>query len=216
MTLDTVLIPSFSTRLRDETAEAHTAAENQPFVADMVKGLLPVVDFALLTAQHHAIYSALETAVADARHEQVSRFQIDGLARRAPLEADLEFFAGPGWRLKLPVLSATQIYADHIGCLASGWSQGLVAHQYIRYMGDLSGGQLIKRVAQRVYRLESGEGTSFYEFPEISSAKVFKATYRQMLDELNWDETDKARLVEEVQDAFRHHSEIYRELQALR
>lgn len=41
----------------------------------------------------------------------------------------------------------------------------LLAHSYVRYMGDLSGGQIIRWKLQKAYGLnETGEGLSFYEF----------------------------------------------------
>jgi len=49
----------------------------------------------------------------------------------------------------------------------------LIAHAYTRYLGDLSGGQILKRLAQRNYGLKS-DGTNFYDFPLVSNMKVFK------------------------------------------
>jgi len=41
----------------------------------------------------------------------------------------------------------------------------LLAHSYVRYMGDLSGGQIIRWKLQKAYGLnETGGGLTFYEF----------------------------------------------------
>ena len=43
----------------------------------------------------------------------------------------------------------------------------LVAHAYTRYLGDLSGGQILKKIAQRGMGLQGSEGLAFYEFDKI-------------------------------------------------
>ena len=40
----------------------------------------------------------------------------------------------------------------------------LLAHAYVRYLGDLSGGQFIRRRISKAYGLDDGAGVSFYEF----------------------------------------------------
>lgn len=49
----------------------------------------------------------------------------------------------------------------------------LLAHSYVRYLGDLSGGQFIRRVVAKAYGLDeaSGLGVEFYEFKELGGAK---------------------------------------------
>jgi len=44
---------------------------------------------------------------------------------------------------------------------------------YTRYIGDLSGGQILKGIAQR--SISDGQGTAFYEFKDIPNEKQFKA-----------------------------------------
>lgn len=207
--------PGLALVIRTETMEAHMAAESEPFVEDLVEGRLPIIDYALMTAQQHAIYSALEAVMAANTDPTIALFKTPGLERTASLEADLEFLAGSGWASKLPLTPSTIEYAAHIRRLETDWPNGILAHHYIRYMGDLSGGQLIRRVVKRVYHFEDENGTLFYNFPEIPSAKAFKEHYRDLLDQLPWDGAEKARLVDEVSLAYRFHAAIFRELAAL-
>jgi len=62
----------------------------------------------------------------------------------------------------------------------------LVPHAYTRYLGDLSGGQVLKRAAIKGMGLDKADsgGVRFYEFEHISNMKEFKAVYRQRLDSL--------------------------------
>jgi hypothetical protein len=71
----------------------------------------------------------------------------------------------------LPVFTdpptALTIYLDHIRHLASSGSTapGLLAHSYVRYLGDLSGGQFIAAKIKRAYNLDHGhDGLRFYHF----------------------------------------------------
>lgn len=73
-----------------------------------------------------------------------------------------------------------QNYIDHIHNLASSPETAplLLAHSYVRYLGDLSGGQIISERVRRVYDLKKdGGGTAFYNFPTAGQhAKVVDET----------------------------------------
>lgn len=79
----------------------------------------------------------------------------------------------------------------------------LVAHAYTRYMGDLSGGQILKKVAQRALKLpSSGEGLNFYQFEGIHGHSGFKRLYRSRMNEIELDTDTKRKIVEESNRAF--------------
>lgn len=49
----------------------------------------------------------------------------------------------------------------------------LLAHSYVRYLGDLSGGQVIRRRVTKAYGLdENGRGTQFYDFKQLGGSKT--------------------------------------------
>src|SRR5207237_3072297 len=56
-----------------------------------------------------------------------------------------------------------------------------ISHAYTRYLGDLSGGQIIKKILARSLALPP-EALSFYEFPEIADIRRFKDAYRDVLE----------------------------------
>lgn len=66
----------------------------------------------------------------------------------------------------------------------------LVAHSYSRYLGDLSGGQILaKRLKKHVLGLsetdgewDSDQGLAFYAFNNIGNQNAFKNEYRERLD----------------------------------
>lgn len=105
--------------------------------------------------------------------------------------------------LQISLSAGTKPYVDRIHEVGEKDPVLLVAHSYTRYMGDLSGGQILKKVAQRALKLPStGEGLNFYQFEGIHSHKGFKQLYRSRMNELELDAETKDRIVEESNQAF--------------
>jgi heme oxygenase len=80
-------------------------------------------------------------------------------------------------------------------------------------MGDLSGGQILKKIAQNGMNLTDGEGTNFYEFKQIPDEKAFKKNYREMMDSLPVTDADADRIVDEANDAFGMNMNMFKELE---
>ena len=61
----------------------------------------------------------------------------------------------------------------------------LLLHAYTRYLGDLSRGKVLARIARWALHLDKGHhGLRFYCFEAIRSTKLFKDRYRTALDVL--------------------------------
>lgn len=131
------------------------------------------------------------------------------LHRHEALARDLEYFYGPDWKSQITCSQATQRYVDRIHQVGQEDPVLLVAHAYTRYMGDLSGGQVLRKVAQRALKLPpTGEGLEFYKFDAIHSAKSFKQLYRSRMNELDLNMETKEKLVEEAVKAFHFNMEV--------
>jgi heme oxygenase len=126
------------------------------------------------------------------------------------LEQDVDFW----WGAKLPpVTPATQDYIDRLHHVAQKDPLLLLAHAYTRYLGDLSGGKVLARVARRALSLhKTNEGLEFYHFEHISSMKLFKDQYRQALDALTLTEEQIQRVVAEANVAFCLNMRLFEEL----
>jgi heme oxygenase len=204
----TVAPAPLSVLLRTGTRDEHEAAEGSTFVEDLLAGRLTVQAYADLAAQLRTVYAALEEV-----GEQVGRTP-DGagvvfaeLLRGPALDADLAHLLGPGAADTIEPLPATLDYAARIR--AGGTDTGrYVAHAYTRYLGDLSGGQVIGRMVQRHYGV-ADEGVGFYAFPAIPKPKPFKDLYRERIDALPLDEPARERVVEEARAAFRHNRALF-------
>ena len=79
----------------------------------------------------------------------------------------------------------------------------MVGHHYTRYLGDLSGGQILKGIAEKAMELGDGQGLKFYDFEKIEDAKAYKAGYRGILDGLPITEHQANAIIVEANYAFR-------------
>ncbi|WP_017570071.1 biliverdin-producing heme oxygenase [Nocardiopsis halotolerans] len=203
---------TFSERLRAATWSDHRAAEDHGFTRALMDGTLSLAGYTGMVAQHYFAYVALEEVgrrLAD--NPVVGRFHHPELERVPALVRDLEHLLGDDWRERVSPTPATRTYAARIEQMADH-PEGFVAHHYTRYMGDVSGGQFIRRVAARTYGLTDGAGVSFYVFDGLGSLPRFRAGYRERLDSLDLDETAAARLVAETRLAYQFNTEVFADL----
>ncbi|MFJ9036141.1 heme oxygenase (biliverdin-producing) [Streptomyces sp. NPDC102406] len=206
--------PSFSTLIRTASHEQHTAAETSTFLRDLLGGALGVDAFARYTEQLWCVYAALESGAEHLADDPVAGPFLRPELRRLPaLERDLAHLRGPGWRERVSALPATAAYAARVGECARSWPAGYVAHHYTRYLGDLSGGQIIRDRAERTWGFaRKGDGVRFYVFEEIGNPAAFKRGYRALLDALAVDELEKQRVVTECGAAFALNTAVFRAL----
>ncbi|XP_076838105.1 heme oxygenase 2 isoform X2 [Brachyhypopomus gauderio] len=163
-------------------------------------------------------YTAMEEEIERNRHHPhfAPLYFPNELHRHEALARDLEYFYGENWQSQVSCSAATQRYIDRIHELGQNEPVLLVAHAYTRYMGDLSGGQVLKKVAQRALKLPpTGEGVYFYQFDGIHSAKAFKQLYRSRMNELELNANTKERIVKEAVLAFHFNIEVFQELEEI-
>jgi heme oxygenase len=204
----------FSTLIRTASHEQHTEAETSTFMSDLLGGRLGVVAYTRYTEQLWFVYRALEEGAEALRTDPVAGpFIQPELMRTAELERDLAHLRGADWRRGLEPLPATAAYADRVTECARRWSAGYVAHHYTRYLGDLSGGQIIRDRAEKTWGFaRKGDGVRFYVFEGIANPASFKRGYRELLDAVDADELEKKRIVDECRNAFALNTAVFREL----
>jgi heme oxygenase len=171
--------------LRQETKQNHAEAERSGIMRKLLTKTLDLGTYVALLRNLLPVYEAME--------EEMERYQKDpvvapfyhpGLARAAALKTDLDQLGGSSWSA-LPVLPEALAYVDQIHAAAKQDPALLVAHSYVRYLGDLSGGQILKRIVAETFKLSGGTGVNFYEFPSLGDADAFKHRYRGALDALS-------------------------------
>ncbi|MER5865720.1 biliverdin-producing heme oxygenase [Kitasatospora sp. NPDC002040] len=206
----------FSTVLRTASASEHEAAESSSFMGNLLKGHLGVDAYAELSGQLWFVYRALEGRAAElAEHPVLGPFIDPALFRTAALEADLLHLRGADWQAGLTPSPATAAYVARLNELLDTWPAGYLAHHYTRYLGDLSGGQIIRGIAEKTWGFEKkGAGVHFYVFEQVENPAAFKRDYRAKLDAAGeaLDEVERRRVVEETKRAFTLNGAVFSDL----
>jgi heme oxygenase (biliverdin-producing, ferredoxin) len=208
-----VTVIPFSQALRERTRGGHSASEGATFMDDLMKGSGTRDDYIALVAQHYFIYAALEAAAERMAGDKVAAAFISPQLTRLPaLENDLAFLLGADWRAEIAPLPTTERYMARITEVADeGWSGGFIAHHYTRYLGDLSGGQIIRSLMQRQFGFETN-GVGFYLFDQIAKPKEFKDIYREQLDSVEWSDAERERVIDEVMLAYSFNTDLFTDL----
>lgn len=201
--------PPLSAVLRARTGAAHAAAEHSPYMTALVGGRVTAIGLAALLSRLAPVYESLETAAASwTGDERVGRFVRPELHRTARLRADLEHLTGCA---DVPVTPAAVAYAARIEEVGRASPAAFVAHHYTRYLGDLSGGQIIRSALERSLGVADGSGASFFAFPGVRTG-AFKQQYRAWLDEAPLSAAEREALVDEALIAYRLNVAIGAEL----
>lgn len=158
--------------LKELTWEHHKNAERQEFVKELMSGKITQQRYATLLFNLHPQYNILET---------FGRLYNLVDTRRAPaIHADYHELWNETEQYTPTVLPVVKEYMDHIMSIQQEPDK-LMAHLYVRHMGDLSGGQMI---AKKV----PGSGT-MYKFDE--NVNVLKEKIRARCND---DMADEAKL----------------------
>ena len=205
--------------LREGTQTSHTLAENTAFMKCFLKGIVERDPFRQLVANLYFVYRTLETEIRrHAHHAVVGPMHFSLLERTSQLEQDLTFYYGDNWHNEITASPEGLHYVERIQEVANQNPALLVAHAYVRYMGDLSGGQGLKAIVRSALELPDGVGTAFYEFeaiPTVEARRTFKARYRNALNSLPIEASLAQQIVDEANLAFQLNRNVVHELEPL-
>ncbi len=213
---------NLSSLLREGTQQSHTLSENTAFMKCFMKGIVEQETLRKLFADLYFVYDALEAAL-----RQHTNHPILGssyfpelhrhLARTESLALDLQYYYGENWQNQISLSPAGRAYRDRIQELSCTDPTLLIAHAYTRYMGDLSGGQSLRKVIRSALSLPVDQGTQFYEFDQIATPEARRSAkdrYRQALDSLPLNTAAIQRIIDEANTVFRLNRDIMHELEA--
>ena len=191
-----------SLALGNETHDLHRSAERSRTMGALLRGELSIGAYTSLLRNLHAVYDAMEEALPRRAGTTPLLGWLDNpaLARAGRIAEDLDAFHGSDWALVLPLLPSTQEWLKRIEVLEETWPIGLVAHAWVRYMGDVSGGQILASLVRKHYRHTKPAATQSYEFPGLDDIQGFKSEFRRRLDEL--DPSLGAPLIAEARTVF--------------
>ena len=168
----------------------------------LLQGTAAQSGYALFLANQWPIYDALEKGLTAHRDTPGIAALADGsVYRAASLEADLRALTGASWRTQLTRLPAADRYARRIVNAAAGTGELLIAHAYVRYLGDLSGGQILKRLLGRTLQL-TNESLGFYDFPGTADIDALRLHYRAAINAAGTSLVDVDAVLNEAAVAF--------------
>jgi heme oxygenase len=198
---DALLRKGFGPRVRQLHArigKAHHQAEGMQFSKALLAGAANPLQLAALIRALAPAYRLLEQqapAAAEALGARSLPWQ--ALARRTALDHDLAKLAGlPA----TPASPAAQSWLERLAQLASTAPHRLLAHVYVRYGGDLSGGQQLAEQARLILERAGLPSLSFWVF-ERPLAEL-KAGLHDGFEELHLDEQQEQELLAEAETAF--------------
>ena len=203
-------------QLREGTKKSHTMAENTGFVACFLKGVVEKTSYRKLIGDLYFVYKAMEEEIdrlVQEDHPVIKHIGFKELFRRQTLEKDLEFYYGNNWLDQIKISESAQSYVNRIKLVANESPELLVGHHYTRYIGDLSGGQILKKIAKKALNLRGDDGLHFYEFQLIEDEKLFKQSYSEILNKLPIDQKIADNIIEEANEAFAYNMNMFRELE---
>ncbi len=203
---------SFSADLKEGTKESHSAAENTKFVASFLRGVVDYEEYRKLLTNFYYVYDTMEQRIRESEDPMVQAVRSESLERKEGIERDLEYYYGADWKEKQIPSDACNKYCHRINEVAEENPYLLVAHHYTRYIGDLSGGKILKEITARVLKPPVGKGLDFYEFPSIPDAKLFKQNYRAVLDNLGTTVPQENALIAEANYAFELNMNMFDEI----
>lgn len=196
--------PSLTARLRGATAEAHRRIESLPVFESMFHGRISREEYADYLQALLPLYEALEEALERCR----SLPRLMALARPS-------LYRSPALSLDLISLGSAAVkdtpspIAAHLGQLAEAAPHRLVAWVYVRYFGDLSGGQILKKILGPALGLSKESGLAFYHFPQIAAIDREKAALSHLIDHLDLETSETNEIVGEAVKAFEAHLELF-------
>lgn len=145
--------------LKELTKDNHTNAERQEFVKILFSGSIDPKLYATYLYNQFPMYELLEVCAMP--HGLLS--DMPGILRAKAIRADFDELWGSDEEDRPKLCPVVKQYMDHIMKIKDD-PKKLMAHIYVRHMGDLAGGQMI---AKKV----PGSG-KYYQFDDADALKV--------------------------------------------
>jgi heme oxygenase len=207
-------VTALSSRLRSETKEAHTAAERSGIMRALLRGSIDRASYVALLANLAALYAALESIIDRHCDDPVfAPFDFAALRRLPSLRHDLARLSDDAGAT-VALEPATLAYVAHLHALEQNAPPLVIAHAYLRYLGDMYGGQIIKAIVERTVAAGVPDATTFYNFAAIADLETFKTAFRDSVDGLATQPSDVEAMIREAQCGYALHSQLFTELDA--
>ena len=201
---------TLSQRLKEATADLHRQAERSGLMARLLRGRIDHAAYGRLLRSLLEIYQALEDAFRrHATHRLLAELPLTGLWRSDALRGDIDALRASRVAPAAPALE----YAGRLAQLSRDDPALLAAHAYVRYLGDLHGGQVLRTIVGRALALHDGDGLAFYALGDAAQVRASVSALRQGFDRIGLaDPAAAGRIVAEAREAFARHIVLFESL----
>lgn len=196
---------ALSSLLRVGTAQIHKGAERRPFMRIFFAGRLRKDAYVAWLARLWHLYRTLETALdAIPRNRPESGLVPPALYRTDRIEADLDHLTNGEWRNEDHLSPATRNYMRRIES-AAVLPAGLIAHAWLRYMGNIGGRDTLRRLTAAAIGAvaDENEGLAFTDYSALGEIGPFFADFHAKLDALPLTTGEKDAALAEAEAGFR-------------
>lgn len=207
---------ALSSQLRTATSAIHKEAEARPFMQTFFAGELPRAAYVEWLARQWHLYRTLEAQLAGLPADEPAAHIVPVALHRADrIAADLAHLTAGAWRAGDEPTPATAAYCRRIEA-ASAFPPALVAHAWLRYLGNVGGRDVLRRLAAASTGLpeDAPVGLAFTDFSAVGEIRPFFAGFHAALDALELTDEEQAAVVEEADAGFRLNIALTDELAA--
>lgn len=207
---------ALSTLLRSATSEVHKEAEARPLMQAFFAGELPRDAYVGWLARQWHLYRTLEAGldILPPTLPEHALVPVE-LYRTERIEADLDHLTRGDWRHEDHLSPATRAYVERIESTFA-FPAGLVAHAWLRYMGNVGGREVLRRLVATSIDAADGDdrGLAFTDYSAVGEIRPFFARFHARLDGLALSADEKDRAVAEADAGFRLNIALTDELAA--
>lgn len=201
-TAASVASDSITQTMHTQTREIHKQTERSAFTEKLRKGTLPEECYVRQLTDQYAVYSILEAEMKKKYYVPgMSQVYVESLCRAPYLAKDLQSFSQP----EFPPSNAAKAYVAHLEKLASHQPSLLLAHAYVLYGGNLSGGFVIKKWVEKSFPGKA----EFYNFDKFMNEEgQSKEVWKKNMDAIPLTAHERALMSEEATHAFQFVGEM--------
>lgn len=196
--------------LRSGTRDLHQKAERTGVIREIIGGTVCRFRYALFLRNLLPAYQTLEMALETGRCNAIGySVHRNSLYRAKKIRSDLTAIMGSNWQQSLPLLHEGERYSQRIAEATCGGDGALplAAHAYVRYLGDLHGGQVFRRVLSRSLSFQPNELT-WLDFSQVTDIGTAITDFRSALEQTASDDLEIERLIAEAKVAFQLNIEV--------
>lgn len=194
---------SLSARLRSGTSEIHKEAEGRPFMRTFFAGELPRDAYISWIARQWHLYRTLEAGLHQLPPTRPEHAVVPAaLHRTARIEADLDHLTEGRWRNDDHLTPATLAYVHRIESNRD-FPAGLIAHAWLRYMGNVGGRDVLRRLAAASLGSDDERDLTHTDYSAVGEIRPFFAGFHATLDDLPLTDDEQDRTVDEATAGFR-------------